>query len=94
MTLTIGSTVASAPFEKIPATLTASRAAESILLTGTGFPRDTFVSNIIVNGQKIFGGAVFTDDSGEFSKRILDPPASTADITVIVANTTARVSVR
>jgi len=87
MTLTIGSTAASAPFEKIPAALTASRSTESILLIGTGFPRNAFVSSITINGQKIFGGAVFTDDNGEFSKNILDPPKTLVEIIVIVAIT-------
>ena len=87
MTLTIGSTVASAPFEKIPATLAANRATDSILLTGAGFPRNTFVSSITVQGQKLFGGSVFTDDSGEFTKGILSPPTTLVEIIVIVANT-------
>ena len=88
MTLTIGFTAVSAPFEKIPATLTASRSTEFILLTGAGFPRNTFVSSIIVHGQKLFGVTVFTDDNGEFSTTILDPPKTLVEITVIVANTT------
>jgi len=91
MTLTIGSTAASAPFEKIPATLTVSRDTEFILLSGTGFPRNTFVSSTTINGQKIFGGAVFTDDSGEFGIRIPDPQTTRVEIAVIVANTTVSV---
>ena len=93
MTLTIGFTAVSAPFEKIPAALTASRATESILLTGTGFPRNTFVSSITVHGQRLFGGAGFTDDNGEFSTTILDPPKTLVEITVIVANTSVIVIV-
>ena len=93
MTLTIGFTAASAPFEMIPAALTASRDTEFILLTGTGFPRNTFVSSITVQGQKRFGVTLFTDDSGEFSTRILDPPTTLVEIIVIVANTSVSLSV-
>ena len=92
MALTIGATTASAPFEKIPATLTASRTTELILFTGTGFPRNTFVSSVIIDGQKL-SRSVITDENGEFSINYLDPPTSRVDISVTVANTRAELAV-
>ena len=93
MTLTIGATVASAPFEKIPATLAASRTTDFILLTAAGFPRNTIVSSITVDRLKRLGDPVFTDANGEFSIRIMSAPRTPVEIIVIVANTSVRLVV-